>query len=520
MKALIAAPYLARFPRAHGAGPTFDPDFATAGQALEAMNRGVISSRELTEHVFQRVRRFNSQINAFTTLREDEALAEARKADEARVQGKAIGRLHGLPVSIKDAFATAGIRSTAGSKSLASFIPREDAVAAAKLRQTGAVIVGKTNLPEFSADIQSFNELAGTTNNPWDATRTCGGSTGGGAAAIACGFSYLELGSDSAGSIRIPAHFCGVFGHKSTVHLVSRVGWMPPLPGEFRGPNDWSVAGPLARSAGDLKLMLEVIAGPVPEEAIAYQWSLPAPRAKRVQEYRLGFVFDDPFCPLAPDTARVHASYLDRLRQAGANLTEGWPDGFDPKHNGEVFRFLTSAFQASMTSEEQRQALEGELHGPFATYAEETLKAVRSTYEEWEKHYVERLKYRRVWQEYFRRFDAFLSPVAILPAFPHDHSQPRYRRMLDSGAGRRPYDEMFSWITPAGLSGCPATVVPIGRTERGLPVGLQVIGPFLEDGTPIHLAVLISELAGGFEAPPAVRDWDKNHAGGTLAPGG
>jgi len=506
LKASIAAPYLARFPRARGAGTSFDPDFATAGRALEAMKAGVISSRELAELIFTRIRRFNPQINAFMTLREDEALAEARKADEVRVQRKLMGRLHGLPVSVKDAFATAGIRSTAGSKSLENFIPTDDAMAVAKLRQSGAVIVGKTNLPEFSQDIQSFNELAGTTNNPWDITRTCGGSTGGGAAAIASDFSYLELGSDSAGSIRIPAHFCGVFGHKSTVHLVSRVGWMPPLPGEFRGPNDWSVAGPLARSADDLKLMLEVIAGPVPDEAIAYQWSLPAPRARTLKEYRLGFVLDDPFCPLAPETARVHASFLDQLRQAGAKLTEGWPASFDPEHNGEVFRFLTSAFQAANTGEEQRKDLESELHGQFATYAKETLAAVRSTYEEWERHCVERLKYRRVWQEYFRRFDAFLSPTAILPAFPHDRSQPRYRRMLDSGAGRRPYNDMFPWITAAGLSGCPATVVPIGRTGRGLPVGLQVIGPFLEDGTPIHLASLISELTGGFEVPPAVKD--------------
>jgi amidase len=436
------------------------------------------------------------------TLREEEALAEATKADEARVHNKRLGRLHGLPVSIKDAFATAGIRTTAGSKSLENLVPKEDAVAVAKLRQSGVVIVGKTSLPEFSADIQSFNELAGTTNNPWDITRTCGGSTGGGAAAIASGFSYLELGSDSGGSIRIPAHFCGVFGHKSTVHLVSRVGWIPPLPGEFRGPNDWSIAGPLARSADDLKLMLEIVAGPVPDEAVAYQWSLPAPRAKTLREHRIGFVLNDAFCPLAPETEKVHAAFLDQLRRAGARLTEGWPKPFDPRRNGEVFRFLTTAFQASTMSEAQRRDLEGELNGLFAGHAKETLAAVRSTYEEWERHYVERLKFRRVWREYFRAFDAFLSPVAILPAFRHDHSQPRYRRLLDSAAGQRAYNEMFPWITSAGLSGCPATIVPIGLTDQGLPVGLQVIGPFLEDATPIHLASLLSELTGGFHAPP------------------
>lgn len=472
----LAAPWIARFSRASGAAK-FNPEFATASEALAALEKGAVSSRELVEHVFARIRRFNGKINAFMTLREEEALVEARRADEARARRSGGGTLLGLPVTVKDAFATAGIRTTAGSKKWERFVPAEDAVAVAKLRRAGAVIIGKTNLPELSADLQSYNDIAGTTNNPWDLARTCGGSTGGGAAAVASGFTYGELGSDSGGSIRIPSHFCGVYGHKSTVGLVSRIGWMPPAPGELRGPNDWSVAGPIARSAGDLRLLLGVLGGPAPEEAVAYRWSAPAPRHRALKEYRAGFVLDDPFCPVAPETARVLGSFVDALRKAGVRLEEGWPEGFDPRANWAVFDFLTSAFQGT----------------------------INPSYAEWEKNYIERLKMRRLWRAYFERRDVFLSPVTIVPAFPHDHTMPRERRVLRTGSGPRPYPDLFRWIAHAGLSGCPATVAPAGRTAEGLPAGVQIMGPYLEDLTPVHFAELIAPATGGFAVPAQVR---------------
>jgi len=500
--ALIAAPFLSRSAKA-AAG--FDPAYATARKALEALQSGAISSAELTAHVFERIRKFNPKINAFVTLREEAAMAEAKQADAVRKgKGSVAGKpLLGLPVSVKDAFATAGIRTTAGSKQWESFVPKEDAVAVAKLRQAGAIVIGKTNLPEFSADLQSYNAIAGTTNNPWNAGRTCGGSTGGGAASVAAGFSYLELGSDSGGSIRIPSHYCGVYGHKSSVHLVSRIGWMPPAPGEVRGPNDWSVAGPIARSAEDLRLMLDVIAGPPPEEAVAYKWSPPAPRHRTLMEYRIGWIADDKYCPVAPETAKALGPILNGIAKGAGKTQEGWPKGFDFKRNNEVFRFLTTAFQAAGTNEAQRKALEGEFGGPHDEFARATLQAVRSTYEEWEKYHVERLKLRQMWREYFQEFDVFLTPVTIVPAIPHDHSMPRHRRQVTTGAGKRPYTDLSPWISPAGLSGCPATVIPVAMSADGLPVGLQVIGPFLEDLTPIHFAgALAGSVLGGYRRPP------------------
>ncbi|MBS1835610.1 MAG: amidase [Acidobacteria bacterium] len=464
---ITAAPFLARFARLK-ADPAFNPDYATATQTLKALSSGAISSEELVKHAFARIARYNPKINAFVTLREEQALAEAKQADRARMNKRAQqGRLAGLPITIKDAFATKGIRTTAGSKRWENFVPEEDAVAVGKLRAAGGIILGKTNLPEYSGDIQTFNDLVGTTNNPWNEKRTSGGSTGGGAASIAAGFSYLELGSDSGGSIRIPSHYCGVYGHKSTVHLVSRIGWMPPAPGEFKGPNDWSVAGPIARSAEDLQLMLEVAAGPPPEEAIAYRWSPPAPRRKLLKDFRVGFVADDPFCPVAPDIKEALAPVFRSLEGKTAKFVEGWPKGFDPRHNLEVFQFVTRVFGA-----------------PGGTW-----------YSEWEKYYIERQKIRRVWREYFQEFDVFLSPVTIVPAILHDHSMPRDSRVIETYGGKRPYLDLSSWITPAGLNGCPATVAPVALTSRDrLPVGLQIIGPFLEDLTPIQFASLVGHI--------------------------
>ena len=308
----------------------FDPSFGTACEALQAIREGVISSTELLAHTFARIEKYDSRIHAFITMNEDEARTLAREADAALAQGTSWGPLHGLPILIKDSFATAGLRTTSGSKMLRTNVPVEDAVAVARLKKAGAIIVGKTNLPEFAGDMQSFNEIAETTNNPWDLSRTPGGSTGGGAAALAAGFGFMELGSDIGGSIRIPSHFCGVYGHKPTLNLVSLIGHIPPLPGEWSPEQDLGVAGPMARSARDLRLELEVIAGPASEEVQAYRWVIPAARGARLKDYRIGYVSDDPFCPVSPEVKESLVQAIESLRRAGADLTEGWPEGYDP----------------------------------------------------------------------------------------------------------------------------------------------------------------------------------------------
>ena len=268
--------------------------FVSLTQAAKAIRDGKITSLELTEHIIRRIERHNPALNAIVTFTKTEALAQAKAADEALARDEVLGPLHGVPITIKDCFEVAGVRTTAGAKRLSDHVPEEDAATVSRLRKAGAVILGKTNVPIYAGDWQSFNEVFGTTNNPWNLETTPGGSTGGGAAAVAAGLSYLSLGSDIGGSIRIPSTFCGLFGHKPTINILPYRGHIPR-----RHTPLLTVAGPLARSPEDLKLALEVMGGPDAEEGIAYSWTLPPSRCESLSEYRLGYVIDHPSCPLS-----------------------------------------------------------------------------------------------------------------------------------------------------------------------------------------------------------------------------
>ena len=304
-----------------------DLDFASAVAAADAIRRGEISSVELTQRMLDRIARFNPKLNAIVTLTADAALARAKAADEARARGESWGRFHGVPCTVKDTLETAGVRTTAGSPQYTGHVPTRDAAIVARLRAAGVVILGKTNVPPLAADWQSANPIFGVSNNPWDLTRTPGGSTGGGAAALAAGLTFLEPGSDIGGSIRIPAHFCGVYGHKPTLNVIPQRGHIPPPPGVIVPPPALPVVGPLARSAADLLAAMEVLGGPEGDDARAYRWTLPPARSTRLTDYRLGFVLDDPACPVASDVREVLARAIDGLRRAGVKLEEGWPTG-------------------------------------------------------------------------------------------------------------------------------------------------------------------------------------------------
>ena len=299
--------------------------------AADAIRRGEISSVELTTRMLDRIARFNPKLNAIVTLTADAALARAKAADEARGRGEWWGRFHGVPCTVKDTLETAGVRTTAGSPQYASHVPTRDAPIVARLRAAGMVILGKTNVPPMAADWQSANPIFGASNNPWDVTRTPGGSTGGGAAALAAGLTFLEPGSDIGGSIRIPASFCGVYGHKPTLNVIPHRGHIPPPPGLLVPPPAMPVVGPLGRSAADLLAAMEVLGGPDGDDARAYRWTLPPARSTRLTDYRLGFVLDDPACPVASDVREVLARAIDGLRRTGVKLEEGWPAGRQPE---------------------------------------------------------------------------------------------------------------------------------------------------------------------------------------------
>jgi amidase len=479
-----------------------DLDFASARAAARAIRRGEVSSVELTMRMLERIERLNPQLNAIVTLTPNEALARARAADEAKARDEWWGPFHGVPCTVKDTFETAGVRTTAGAPFLANHIPARDATVVARLRSAGAVILGKTNVPLMAGDWQSYNDVFGTTNNPWDPTRTPGGSTGGGAAALAAGLTYLCVGSDIGGSIRVPAHFCGVYGHKPTLNVVPLRGHVPPPPGGPPSPPpSLPVAGPLARSASDLKAALEVLGGPDAEEATAYRWSLAPARASRLSEYRIGVVLDDPLCPVSSDVGEVVAEAVEALRKAGAKVEEGWPTGIVPAEQYDTYVYLLYSAFAFRLRDEQIEDMRQRAATQDGTYEAKRALAWTAPHKHFQAANSRRMAARAVWQQYFRTHDAFLLPTAFVPAFPHDHSANFFKRVLTTPKGPRQYLDLLFWIAFATLTGLPATTAPVGLTGDGLPVGIQIIGPYLEDATPIDLAGKLADVIGGFRPP-------------------
>ena len=479
-----------------------DLDFASALEVARAIRRGDVSSVELTTRILDRIARHNPRLNAIVTLASDAALARARAADEARARGDWWGPFHGVPCTVKDTFEVAGVRTTAGSPTLKDYVPPRDAVVAARLRRAGAVVLGKTNVPPWAADWQSYNDVFGASNNPWALARTPGGSTGGGAAALAAGLTYLEPGSDIGGSIRVPAHFCGVYGHKPTRGVVPMRGHIPPPPGTPPGPPPLlPVAGPLARSAADLRAALEVLGGPDEEDAPAYRWSLPPARGTRLADYRIGFVLDDPACRVSSDVGDVHARAIEALRRGGVKLEEGWPKGVVPAQQYDTYLYLLNSVFAFNLRDDQVEEMRKRAENQDGSYAAKQALAWTAPFKHFSAAAGRRNAASAVWQEYFRAHDAFLLPTAFVAAFPHDHSPRMFERRLATPEGPRQYLDLLFWISFATLTGLPATTAPIGLTRDGLPVGIQIVGPYLEDATPIDVAGRLADVLGGFTPP-------------------
>ena len=475
--------------------------FSSAVDVAKAIRRGDISSLELTELMFKRIDAINPRINAVVTLMKEKALARAKEADAARSKGTFFGPLHGVPITNKDAFDVKGVRTTFGNPAFKDHIPTRDSAVVERLSRAGAVQLGMTNVPFMLGDYQSYNDIFGQTNNPWDLTRSPGGSTGGGAAALAAGFGYLTSGSDIGGSIRVPAHFCGVCGHKPTLNLVPTRGHMQFSPDDFGEPDYLAVAGPLARYAKDLKLALEVLGGPDGDDAVAYSWRLPPPRRQLLKDYRIGYVLDDKLCPVSSDVRTALTDALAALRGAGANLAEGWPPGVDPGGENRNYVFLLDSFFAEEMPDEKLAEVRARADKQDGSWEALTALAQAGPRKNFIAARSKQMKARATWQEYFRTHDAFLLPTAVVPAFKHDHRPSWKDRVLETPEGPRPFVDLCFWISFATHTGLPATVVPVGLTHEGLPVGMQIIGPYLEDATPIDLAAKVEELLGGFRPP-------------------
>ena len=425
-----------------------DLDFASALDAARAIRTGQVSSVELTNRMLARIARFNGTLNAIVTLTPDAALARARAADEARARGEWWGPFHGVPATIKDTFETAGVRTTAGSTTLTDHVPARDAVAVERLRRAGVVILGKTNVPEMAADWQSFNAIFGVSRNPWNPDRTPGGSSGGEAAALAAGLTYVTIGSDIGGSIRIPAHFCGVYGHKPTLGVIPQRGHVPPPPGTPPSPpSTLAVAGPLARSAADLKASLEALGGPYGDDALAYRWSLPPGRGARLADYRMGYVLDDRACPVSAEVKPALEGAIGALRKAGATLEEGWPPGISAEVQYATYLDLLWTTFSFLMRDDQVDALRALAASEPNTHRGRQARAWTASPRYLAAAHSRRLAARAAWQEYFRTHDAFLLPTSFVPAFPHDQMPSMFDRRLATPAGPREYLDLFYWIS-------------------------------------------------------------------------
>jgi amidase len=463
--------------------PNDSPALWTLRDQATAIRERRIASRELLDEYLSRIERINPGLNAVVTLDSDRAREAAARSDEASAVGRGsdLGPLHGLPITIKDAIETAGIRSTGGARELSGHIPERDAPAVARLRDAGAIVFGKTNAPRWSGDIQTFNDLFGTTNNPWDTARTPGGSSGGAAAAVAAGLTSFELGTDIGGSVRIPSHFCGVFGHKPSFGVIPQKGYLDRVGGGLIDA-DINVFGPIARSAGDLAVLVDVLAGASGEDAKAWSLALPAPRHADVREYRIGTWIDDPAGEVATEVADVLSAAADALGKAGAKVSESHPP-IPLADAAALFSSLITPAISVSTSKEIGDAISG-------------------THRSWLDNHQARTRMRAVWEEWFRDFDVLLCPVTPMAAFPHDQSGEIVDRVLTINGRIRPHIDTLTWTGLVGVVYLPSTVVPVGFTPGGLPVGVQVVGPYLEDRTSLFVAGELEALTGGYTPPP------------------
>ncbi len=462
-----------------------DPTLWSATEQAAAIARRDLGAVELLDAHLARIDRVNPQVNAVCTVAAGAARVEADAADRATARGDSWGPLHGLTITVKDALETAGLRSTGGSMVLRDHVPAIDAPAVASARAAGVIVFGKTNLPEWSGDLQTYGELFGTTNNPWDLTRTPGGSSGGAAAAVACGMTSFEIGTDIGGSVRVPAAYCGVFGHKPSHGVVPTLGYLDAAGGGTT-ELDINVFGPIARSAADLAVLLDVLAGPTPQRSAAWRLELPRSTVASLRDLRVAAWFDDPAIEIDDEMAAILGGVADALERAGAVVDRVARPDIDVRLAWiEGARLISAALAVGED--------------------DDVSPSVRTlTHHEWHLADRRRAARRAAWASFFGRFDVVLCPVTALAPFEHLQDGTWDDRVITLNGAPRPYAELEAWPALIGSVHLPSTSAPVGRTAGGLPIGMQVVAPYLHDHTAIAVAGMITKLVGGYTPPPIV----------------
>ena len=425
-----------------------------------------VGSLELCDQAIARIEALDGPINAVVVRDFERARAQARAADAALARGERRALL-GLPMTVKEAFDVAGLPTTWGMRAYREHRPAQDAVMVARLKAAGAVILGKTNVATALADWQSVNTLFGRTANPHDTSRCAGGSSGGSAAAPASGMVALELGSDIGGSIRVPAHICGVYGHKPSHGLLPTRGHC--FPGSAEESNVLNVVGPMANHPADLALALDVLAGPDEPEALAYRLALPAPRHTRLADFRVLVLTDNPDCATDSEVKAGVARIANTLAGAGATLV----------HRHPLLPDLSACYHAY-------QGLLGTITTRGSPDGQPPLDA-----HVWLNLLDQRQQVRAAWRRLFDEIDVVVAPAFGTAAFAHVVENDWMKRTLTIDGQSTPYHQQLAWPGVATYPGLPATAVPAGRTAQGLPTGVQLIGPYLEDRTTIALAQML-----------------------------
>ncbi len=477
-----------------------------SGLALaEKIRKQEVGCLELLDYFLERAHRLNPKLNAIIEWDEERARARAREADAALVRGEIWGPLHGVPMTVKESYDVAGLHTTRGNPVYRDNVARRDALAITRLRQAGAVIFGKSNVPLNLADFQSYNEIYGTTNNPWDTARGPGGSSGGSAAVLAAGLAPLETGSDIGGSIRNPAHFCGVFGHKPTWGLLPPRGHAAP---GVLAQSDLTVIGPLARTATDCEALTLAMAGPDEIHAAGYRLALqPSPFAS-LADVKAAVLIDHPRARVSQAVQGRVQAVADAIRAAGGSVDfEARPDiDLDAGHAN--YQMLLWSVMASRNPEDaylKLQAQAATLDPADDSAQAQVLRAQVASFRDYSLANEHRTRQRWAWHEFFRRYDVLISPIMATAAFPHDH-RPFGERSLDVDGETRPYFEQLFWAGLAIASYLPATVIPTGGhpdfADATLPIGVQIIGPEFGDLKTLGIAKLLEAAGFGFMPPP------------------
>ena len=482
--------------------PSLPLHFRSATELARLLRARKVSALGLFEQCLDQYAKHNDALNAVIVTDIDRAKKAAAASDRRLKKGTPSGPFDGVPMTAKESFDWTGTPSTWGDPRFRDNIASADAVAITRLTDAGAVIYGKTNVPLKLADWQSFNDIYGTTNNPWDVTRVPGGSSGGSAAALATGMSALEIGSDIGASIRNPAHYCGVYGHKPTFGVVPYRGHL--LPGSVQS-GDISVAGPLARSATDLAAMLKLLAGTDGVEARGYTLTLPAAKQKSLKDFRVAVMVTDEQSEVDLPVQDLIGKLTTFLGSQVKKLSTTARPNFTTREAMDIYiALLRSATSRRQTDAEfiantAKVAASDPLDDSYLT---KMLRAYVLPHRDWLRHSERRHQMRLLWEQFFGDWDVMLCPAAASAAFPHDQQGERHERTIPVNGKQVPTTDQLFWAGYSGGFYLPSTVAPLGLTAQGLPAGIQIIARQYGDYTSIRFAQLLEKEFAAFVPPP------------------